>query len=228
MATVQLVLTKPINASLQAKALDTGAWDVIYFTRIEDGKQVGDIERLGRCVNIQSAAGDYLSEELLQNANFSGAGHWDMGAGWSLFDSKAQFNGGAFAGISQIIPGLKPSKLYRIKFDISTDASTGPLVVSLGGNDTQVGGALAWISDSGQKSIDVIAGPPNAFFPDIVFYAGAQPTRWNGTIDNVSLKEVVSVDSNQYLVHVEVDSVAQTPNDGDFICLLYTSDAADE
>ncbi len=68
MATVKLVLTKPINASLQAKSLssasstlnmDTGAWDIIYFTRILNGKQSGDIYRLGKCIGIQTDAGTY-------------------------------------------------------------------------------------------------------------------------------------------------------------------------
>ena len=63
MATVKLVLTKPVNTSLQAKSLssasntsnmDTGAWDVIYFTRIVNGKQSGDIYRLGKCIGIQT------------------------------------------------------------------------------------------------------------------------------------------------------------------------------
>ena len=68
MATVKLVLTKPINTSLQAKSLssasstlnmDTGAWDIIYFTRIVNGKQSGDIYRLGKCISIQTDAGTY-------------------------------------------------------------------------------------------------------------------------------------------------------------------------
>jgi len=70
MATVKLVLTKPINTSLQAKSLtsasdtsniDSGAWDIIYFTRIQNGKQVGEIQRLGRCTGIQTAAGTYTN-----------------------------------------------------------------------------------------------------------------------------------------------------------------------
>ena len=70
MATVKLVLTKPINASLQAKSLssasntlnmDSGAWDIIYFTRIDSTtcKQSGDIYRLGKCVGISSDINTY-------------------------------------------------------------------------------------------------------------------------------------------------------------------------
>ncbi len=61
MATVKLVLTNPINASLQAKANnieastsvnDSGAWDIIYFTRISGGVQTGDVYWIGKCTNI--------------------------------------------------------------------------------------------------------------------------------------------------------------------------------
>ena len=61
MATVKLVLTNPINASLQAKANnveastsnnDSGAWDIVYFTRISGGVQTGDVYRIGRCTGV--------------------------------------------------------------------------------------------------------------------------------------------------------------------------------
>jgi hypothetical protein len=61
MATVKLVLTNPINASLQAKAnsvasstpnSDSGAWDIVYFTRISGGVQTGDVYRIGKCTAI--------------------------------------------------------------------------------------------------------------------------------------------------------------------------------
>ena len=63
MAIVKLVLPKPVNTSLQAKAsdvntstsnADNGAWDIMYFARIENGKQVGDIQRLGKCVSVET------------------------------------------------------------------------------------------------------------------------------------------------------------------------------
>ena len=36
-------------------------------------------------------------------------------------------------------------------------------------------------------------------------------------IDNISVKDVTTTTSSQYLVDVEVDSTAQTPNANDFI-----------
>jgi len=60
MATVKIVLTNPINVSLQAKAstvVDTlvennGAWDILYFNRIKNGVANGDIKRMGKCVEV--------------------------------------------------------------------------------------------------------------------------------------------------------------------------------
>ena len=70
MATVKLTLPGVVNTSLQAKDaalesqtanIDNGAWDIIYFTRIDSttGKQSGDIYRLGKCVGISNDANTY-------------------------------------------------------------------------------------------------------------------------------------------------------------------------
>ena len=71
MAIIKLTLPAPINASLQAKPstvadgleVDTGAWDVIYFIRIDaKGKQVGDIYKLGDCISVAPGSTDYVIE----------------------------------------------------------------------------------------------------------------------------------------------------------------------
>ena len=70
MAIVKLTFPGIVNTSLQAKDatlesqtanVDNGAWDIIYFTRIDSttGKQSGDIYRLGKCVGISSDANTY-------------------------------------------------------------------------------------------------------------------------------------------------------------------------
>tara|TARA_Y100001938_G_scaffold150774_1_gene243343 strand:+ start:6036 stop:6425 length:390 start_codon:yes stop_codon:yes gene_type:complete len=66
MAIMTLTLPNPINISLQAKSstiittsIDNGAWDIIYFTRLELGKQVGDIYRLGKCIAISQGPASY-------------------------------------------------------------------------------------------------------------------------------------------------------------------------
>ena len=70
MATVKLTFPGVVNTSLQAKDailesqtanVDNGAWDIIYFTRIDSttGKQSGDIYRLGKCIGVSSDANTY-------------------------------------------------------------------------------------------------------------------------------------------------------------------------
>ena len=71
MATITLTLPQPINISLQAKPeavaagsneIDTGAWDVIYFVRIDNGKPVGQVFKLGNCISIAQNADSYNVE----------------------------------------------------------------------------------------------------------------------------------------------------------------------
>ena len=68
MAIVKLILPGIVNTSLQAKPLtaaiatervDSGAWDVIYFARIDPvtNEQSSGIYRLGVCVSIASNNG---------------------------------------------------------------------------------------------------------------------------------------------------------------------------
>ena len=59
-----LTLNKPINISLQSKATtivdgfptQDGAWDIIYFIRMDGGSSTGDIYRLGKCISIDTSA----------------------------------------------------------------------------------------------------------------------------------------------------------------------------
>tara|TARA_R100001082_G_scaffold60861_2_gene33846 strand:- start:8063 stop:8464 length:402 start_codon:yes stop_codon:yes gene_type:complete len=70
MATATLTLPNPINVSLQAKPtnvannttnIDNGAWDIIYFVRIDPitQKQTGDIYRFGKCISLSKGAKHY-------------------------------------------------------------------------------------------------------------------------------------------------------------------------
>ena len=85
MAEITITLPNPVNTSLQAKAsatatntdsqTDKGAWDIIYFVKIEDGKQVGDIVQLGECIGVTTGTTTYTitvqttGTELLPTAN---------------------------------------------------------------------------------------------------------------------------------------------------------------
>ena len=60
---ITLTLPKPINVSLQSKATNvvngyptqSGAWDIIYFIRVDQGKTTGQIYRLGKCTSIDTS-----------------------------------------------------------------------------------------------------------------------------------------------------------------------------
>jgi hypothetical protein len=64
MPRIDIKLPLPINPSLTAKSAsvatdtedtpDSGAWDIVYFSRISfsTGKQIGDVVKLGECIAI--------------------------------------------------------------------------------------------------------------------------------------------------------------------------------
>jgi hypothetical protein len=57
-----LTLPAPINVSLQSKLAnivsgnisEQGAWDIIYFARMNTGNQNGQVYRLGKCTGINT------------------------------------------------------------------------------------------------------------------------------------------------------------------------------
>lgn len=85
MATVRITLPLPVNTSLQPKVstvasdsasdVDSGAWDIIYFVKIVDGKQSGDIIELGECIAVVQGTTNYTIDvetdgnEILPTAN---------------------------------------------------------------------------------------------------------------------------------------------------------------
>lgn len=85
MATIRITLPNPVNKSLQAKIAavasntdsdtDNGGWDIIYFVKMVDGKQSGDIIQLGECIAYTEGTSTYTIDvqttgtELLPTAN---------------------------------------------------------------------------------------------------------------------------------------------------------------
>jgi len=62
-STYYVYFDEPVNVSLQAKPTnvasatsnqDGGAWDTIYYIQTTDGKQTGDVQLFGDCVDITS------------------------------------------------------------------------------------------------------------------------------------------------------------------------------
>jgi hypothetical protein len=218
MAIVRLALTKPINTSLQAKAsdvnastsnVDNGAWDIVYFTRIENGKQVGDIERLGKCVNIETAAGDYFSEELARNGDFSTNSDWNLFGTSTIAGGKLNSSGvNPYLWIfNQGNTSIVTGKIYKVTYTIS-NYSAGKFAFRIWNGDGTANSA------NGTYTEYITAGVDASSLIGGLAWSG---NSFVGSIDNLTVIEVVTVSSNQYLVDVEVDSTAQTPNDGDFI-----------
>lgn len=85
MATIRITLPNPVNKSLQAKIAavasntdsdtDSGGWDIIYFVKMVDGKQSGDVIQLGECIAYTEGTSTYTIDvqttgiELLPTAN---------------------------------------------------------------------------------------------------------------------------------------------------------------
>ena len=85
MATIRITLPNPVNKSLQAKIAavasntdsdtDNGGRDIIYFVKMVDGKQSGDIIQLGECIAYTEGTSTYTIDvqttgtELLPTAN---------------------------------------------------------------------------------------------------------------------------------------------------------------
>ena len=85
MATIRITLPLPVNTSLQPKTstvsdnssnvADSGGWDIIYFVKMKDGKQDGDIIELGECIAVAEGETTYTidvetdGDEILPTAN---------------------------------------------------------------------------------------------------------------------------------------------------------------
>ena len=70
MPRIDIKLPLPLNPSLTAKVAtvatdtednpDTGAWDIIYFCKVNfsTGKQIGDVVRLGECIALTNPSAE--------------------------------------------------------------------------------------------------------------------------------------------------------------------------
>tara|TARA_R100001463_G_scaffold14467_3_gene38018 strand:- start:851 stop:1267 length:417 start_codon:yes stop_codon:yes gene_type:complete len=135
MAIVKITLPGLVNTSLQAKQIDVnigtsnvdnGAWDIIYFTRIDgsSGKQSSKVYRLGKCINV-------VQMEQTRN-NFS----------YSVFveaDAKAQTpsNGDfIFFGKENKI-NISGVRGYYAEVEMKNDSSSAAKLFSVGSEMTQ-------------------------------------------------------------------------------------------
>ena len=70
MPRIDIKLPLPVNPSLTAKLAtvasdtedspDTGAWDIVYFSRVNfsTGKQIGEVVRLGECIALTNPSAE--------------------------------------------------------------------------------------------------------------------------------------------------------------------------
>jgi hypothetical protein len=130
MAIVKITLPGLANASLQAKPLDihvgtsnidNGAWDIIYFARMDasTGEQSSKVYRLGKCVGMVQGSDNYTV-------------HIDV-------DDKAQTpNGGDFIFFGKEnkinISGVRG---YYAEVEMKNDSSSAAKLFSVGSEMTQ-------------------------------------------------------------------------------------------
>ena len=216
---MKLIIPKPINVSLQSKlstvvdnttVLQEGAWDIIYFCRIQNGTQSGDVHRLGKCVNIEDNA--TRSAELLDNNTFANTDSWQFNNNdWSIdtINGTISYFSTGSDPLYQDITGLVFGKTYEVIFTISA--------ITAGGVQVKVGdtGDGTVRTSAGTYTENIVAAGSNK-----TFYIQQNSTASGITIDSVYLKEVISNNmgfNNTYTVTVEPDATAQTPSSGDFI-----------
>jgi len=151
----------------------------------------------------RSSAGTALRKiaygsELVTNGDFSTDSDWTKGSGWSISGGVAVSNNASgFTDIKQSVD-VTPNKIYRLDFSVASYTS-GAVVPYLGNN----GSADATPYDQGNLTNSFRATSAGEFYAFFVFDA-SQPGQivlransgFIGTIDNVSVKEVLFDDAS--------------------------------
>ena len=173
--------------------IDKSGW---FVSGITTNKQEGTlpefIEKEGKWFNYIVGFSNLTSPELIVNGNFdNGDVGWNTTeVGWGVGAGVAMYSGTDYNYIEQRISGLIAGKTYRITFTNTTTSIGGnePIVVYLGGTTTDA----PHITSTGVQIVDLEAGTDSSY---LRLYAGMEMfVRWNGTIDNVSVREF-TVDS---------------------------------
>ena len=144
--------------------------------------------------------------ELITNGNFNDDSSWTQEAtGWDIGSGVATFSGADYKWFGQGPLDVEAGKFYVIKFT-NTTTQHGSVVVYLGGNTT-ADNFNTHILDNGEQEIILECGTSNnalRFYPG----AGNEGTRWNGTIDNVSIKEANCSSANRKWIYLRADQYA--------------------
>ena len=130
---------------------------------------------------------DSLGSEEIVNGDFSnGSTDWSLETGWSIGGGVAIASGSTVYSLKQVIGGgILPNTTYEITYNIVTSTTDGAILISLG---TSSGGVSSGNSPSvGKKTIQITTGASTNNSLYIKSTVGT--ARWNGSIDNVSVKE---------------------------------------
>ena len=130
---------------------------------------------------------DALGSELILNGSFdNGSTDWSLETGWSISGGVAIASGSTVYSLKQVIGGgILPNTTYQITYNIVTSTTDGAILISLG---TSSGGVSSGNSPSvGKKTIQITTGASTNNSLYIKSTVGT--ARWNGSIDNVSVKE---------------------------------------
>ena len=122
---------------------------------------------------------DTLGSERVSNGDFSnGSTDWTKGASWSIANGFASSDGSSSNSFSQTSPILEVGKTYLLNFDLSSYVS-GTLLLLGGSYQTQ-----ETFTSNGSYNIFIIPK-----YTTFAFYGST----FNGSIDNISVKEVIDV-----------------------------------
>tara|TARA_R100000995_G_scaffold74862_1_gene44040 strand:- start:32 stop:457 length:426 start_codon:yes stop_codon:yes gene_type:complete len=140
MSTIALTLPNPINITLQAKPadvatatgnIDSGAWDVVYFTRTETvldannvsiTRQVGEIYKLGDCVKVTPGPTTYTVEVEMASTTSQTPDPGDY-----IFFGKNNKIGtsgvtGYFAEVEMKNDSLEEAELFAVSSEVSVSS----------------------------------------------------------------------------------------------------------
>jgi hypothetical protein len=175
------VLTAP-GSSMQFRSIGVSESGVTISIRQADGYGTvinGNASDWG--LFQQQATGEWLGPELVVNGGFDTDSDWVKGAGWSIGDGVASGDGlQVSASNIQQNNILNIGTVGRLRYEL-LNISVGSIQPVLGGSGA---GLLRTINGAYAEDVTV-AGDSNLYMQ--------QKSLFNGSIDNVSVKEVLNV-----------------------------------
>ena len=121
-----------------------------------------------------------FGSELVTNGTFDTDSDWIKGTGWTIANGKASFDGGSDSAIQQ--DGVSVSgKKYSVSIEV-LDRTTGSLQLRFGSSAS----VDATITENGVYNYTLIADGTRVYLRSV--------SGFDGSIDNVSVKEVIDAD----------------------------------